>query len=95
MLYTERLHFFKRFRIRGVRNVVFYSLPTFGHFYSEISNWMADAPPGELCQVTALYTRFDLFQLASVVGNQMAAQMLSPDRMDRSVHMFVAGQPQE
>lgn len=36
MLYTERLHFYKRFDIKGVRNVIFYQLPSDPDFYQQV-----------------------------------------------------------
>ncbi|GMG28009.1 unnamed protein product [Ambrosiozyma monospora] len=42
MLYTERLHFYKRFELKGVRNVIFYGLPTDPIFYSEVLNFIVD-----------------------------------------------------
>ena len=38
MLYTERAHFFNRFRIGGVRHVVFYGVPSYAHFFPELVN---------------------------------------------------------
>lgn len=38
MLYSERFHFFMRRKIRGIRHLIFYQLPTFPHFYSEMCN---------------------------------------------------------
>lgn len=36
MVYTERLHFYKRYDIKGVRNIIFYQLPTDPQFYQQI-----------------------------------------------------------
>lgn len=41
MVYTERLHFYKRYDIRGVRNVFFYQLPTDPIFYGEVVGFLA------------------------------------------------------
>lgn len=42
MLYTERLHFYKRFDIKGVRNVVFYQLPSDPDFYKQVLKFIGD-----------------------------------------------------
>ncbi|KAG7733156.1 hypothetical protein KL948_001659 [Ogataea haglerorum] len=42
MLYTERLHFYKRYDIKGVRNVMFYGIPTDPSFYSEVLKFIVD-----------------------------------------------------
>ncbi|XP_026682408.1 digestive organ expansion factor homolog [Diaphorina citri] len=40
LLYSERFHFFRRIRVRGIRHIVFYEPPQFPHFYSELINFM-------------------------------------------------------
>lgn len=35
MLVTERFHFFRRYRIRGIRHLVFYGLPEFPEFFTD------------------------------------------------------------
>ena len=42
MLYTERLHFYKRFDLRGVRNVIFYQLPSDPDFYQQVLEFIAN-----------------------------------------------------
>ncbi|KAH3666088.1 hypothetical protein OGAPHI_004277 [Ogataea philodendri] len=42
LLYTERLHFYKRYDIRGVRNVMFYGIPSDPSFYSEVLKFIVD-----------------------------------------------------
>ncbi|CAH9119873.1 unnamed protein product [Cuscuta epithymum] len=73
MLYTERAHFYHRYKIRGVRNLIIYSLPERKEFYPEIVNMLQ----GTDC--TALYSRFDLIQLERIVGSTAAKRMVTSD----------------
>ncbi|XP_020526820.1 U3 small nucleolar RNA-associated protein 25 isoform X2 [Amborella trichopoda] len=56
MLYTERVHFYHRYKIRGIKDVIFYSLPERKDFYSEILN-IHGATENAFC--TVLFTEFD------------------------------------
>lgn len=40
LLYSGRAHFFRRYKIRGALNLIFYSLPEYPHFYSEFINML-------------------------------------------------------
>ncbi|MFT7813376.1 digestive organ expansion factor homolog [Arapaima gigas] len=93
LLFTERFHFYKRYTIKGIRNLIFYALPTYAHFYSEMCNMLrANGAAGESgWTCTVLYSRFDLRRLAAVAGADRAAQML---RSQKSVHLFVTGEEQ-
>jgi U3 small nucleolar RNA-associated protein 25 len=42
MLYTERLHFYKRFDIKGVRNIIFYQLPSDPDFYQQVLEFISN-----------------------------------------------------
>lgn len=46
MLLSERFHYFRRTRIRGVRHVVWFGPPSEAHFYSEILNWVGGSNAG-------------------------------------------------
>ncbi|KAL6080019.1 rRNA-binding ribosome biosynthesis protein utp25 [Balamuthia mandrillaris] len=83
MLYTERFHFFRRYKIKGIANVVFYALPQYPHFYSEVLNFMAES---DSSQCTVLYSKFDMFRLEGIVGSERAKLMLSSDKQ---AHMFI------
>lgn len=94
LLYTERFHFYHRYRIKGVRHVIFYALPTYGHFYPELCNLMqevyqnprADRVLGSVC---AIFSRFDQLRLARVLGSSRAASIISASK---DVHMYVTGE---
>ncbi|KAM9788129.1 U3 small nucleolar RNA-associated protein 25 homolog [Syngnathus typhle] len=90
MLFTERFHFYKRYTIKGIQNLIFYGLPTFPHFYSEVCNMLAAGAQGQEASwtCTALYSRFDAHKVAAITGAQRAAQML---HSNKSLHLFVTG----
>ncbi|XP_054984181.1 U3 small nucleolar RNA-associated protein 25 homolog isoform X1 [Sorex araneus] len=90
LLLTERFHFYKRYTIKGVRNLIFYQLPTYGHFYSELCTMLGAVDTGgQAWTCTALYSRYDAQRLAAVVGAERAAQML---QSTKSVHLFITGE---
>ncbi|XP_060610330.2 U3 small nucleolar RNA-associated protein 25 homolog [Anolis sagrei] len=91
LILTERFHFYKRYSIRGIRNLIFYELPTYPHFYSEVCNMMKLAGSGEESTLTCtvLYSKYNAQRLAAVVGVERAAQML---QSSKNVHLFVTGE---
>ncbi|NXN08071.1 DIEXF factor, partial [Indicator maculatus] len=91
LLFTERFHFYKRYMIKGIRNLIFYELPTYSHFYSEICNMMKATDNGvdATWTCTVLYSKYDAQKLAAVVGIERAAQML---QSKKNVHLFVTGE---
>ncbi|KAG1364177.1 U3 small nucleolar RNA-associated protein 25 [Cocos nucifera] len=77
MLYTERAHFYHRYKIRGVQNLFIYSLPERKEFYPEIIN-MLDGSKDMMCNV--LFSHFDLIRLERIVGTSAAKRMLTSDK---------------
>ncbi|WOL17177.1 U3 small nucleolar RNA-associated protein 25 [Canna indica] len=77
MLYTERAHFYHRYKIRGIQNLIIYSLPERKEFYPEMIN-MLDESKNMTCSV--LFTRFDQLRLERIVGTGAAKRMLSSDK---------------
>ncbi|XP_021377988.1 digestive organ expansion factor homolog isoform X2 [Mizuhopecten yessoensis] len=91
LLYTERAHFFKRFKVRGIHHIVFYELPTYPHYYSELCNMIQDLrslKEGDTCTCTALYTQYDAQKLADIVGTNRTSIMINSTK---TTHMFVTG----
>ncbi|KAK9412057.1 digestive organ expansion factor like [Crotalus adamanteus] len=90
LIITERFHFYKRYSIRGIRNLIFYELPTYPHFYNEICNMvkLAGMEGEATLTCTAFYSKYDAQKLAAVVGVERAAQML---QSSKNVHLFVTG----
>lgn len=92
LLYTERGHFFRRPRVKGIRHLVFYQPPAWPHFYPEMVNLMQPANQNprdglELnMSVTVLYTKYDVVQLAGIVATQNAQEMVASAK---KTHLFV------
>ncbi|XP_071454121.1 U3 small nucleolar RNA-associated protein 25 homolog [Hetaerina americana] len=95
LLYSERFHFFRRVRVKGIKHIIFYQPPTYPHFYSELCNFMQASYQRKNQQdshvsVAILYSQQDVEQLAGIVGSDRAAKMITA--VDRNVHMFVTGE---
>uniref|UniRef100_A0A674MBR7 U3 small nucleolar RNA-associated protein 25 homolog n=1 Tax=Takifugu rubripes TaxID=31033 RepID=A0A674MBR7_TAKRU len=90
VLFTERFHFYKRYTIKGIHNLIFYGLPSFPHFYSEVCNMLAAGGQGEEASwtCTTIYSRYDAHKLAAITGTQRAGQML---HSNKTVHLFITG----
>ena len=95
LLMTERFHFYHRYRIKGIRHILFYDLPSYGHFYPEIVHFLtlphaeekkkttnqADEP--STC--TALYAKEDALKLAYILGQNAVTDLLSSEK---KIHLF-------
>ncbi|XP_034107583.1 U3 small nucleolar RNA-associated protein 25 homolog [Drosophila albomicans] len=83
MLYSERAHFFRRTRIKGVRNLIFYQPPNFPSFYSELINLMLETNQNprdglqNVMNVKILFTKYDVLSLSNIVGNENAMKVIS------------------
>lgn len=82
MLYTERAHFYHRRFIRGVQDILFYSLPSHSNFYYEIVNFLEPQGGGGLVpgtshgKVSVMYDKYEALTLERTVGAARAAKML-------------------
>lgn len=92
LLYSERSHFYRRHRIKGVRHLVMYGPPVFPNFYPEMVNLMAnenqnrkDGVDPSTMTVTVLYTMFDSYYLSEILGTQRASSII---QAPRSVYRF-------
>lgn len=85
--------FLFRYTIKGIHNLIFYGLPTYPNFYSEVCNMLqanvrdGGSLPSFTC--TALYSRYDAHRLAAITGADRAAQML---HSKKPVHLFITGE---
>ncbi|KAI5969586.1 UTP25 [Candida margitis] len=77
MLYTERLHYFRRYEISGVKNIIMYAPPTNPIFYKELIRFIAKSVFKDECDlnlvtVKILYSKWDATALDRIVGNERA-----------------------
>lgn len=93
ILYSERAHFFRRIRVKGVRHIIMYQPPMWNNFYPEMINLMQEVnqnPRDDIVKnsmsVTVLYTKYDILQLSAIVGHDNVAKMLASKKL---THMFM------
>ncbi|KNC70966.1 hypothetical protein SARC_16500, partial [Sphaeroforma arctica JP610] len=79
MLTTERFYFYRRYRIRGMHNIVFYDPPTNPLFYPELINTME---PEVDASVTVLYTKFDGSRLERLVNKTRATTLITSPKTE-------------
>jgi U3 small nucleolar RNA-associated protein 25 len=95
LLYTERYHFYNRVRVGGVQHIIFYQLPYYGEFYSEIVNTIEAGQArgkvqgdlrnsGDSTSCTVLYSPFDAYVLERVLGTSRCKKLLSGSPSERA-----------
>jgi len=95
MLYTERAHFFRRFRLKGIGHIIFYQLPQYPHFYSELCDFIQEGFQNRRVRlrknssVNVIYCKYDAPRLSAVVGTERAAHMITSEK---KVHAFISGE---
>ena len=80
---TERLHFFRRYRVNKIRHLVFYGLPTYNEFYAELINMMNAQCPD--ITVLTIYCEYDVLALQRIVGSRNASVLLKSDDFKQTV----------
>ena len=82
LLYTERAHHFRRYRIKGVKKIVMYGLPENPVFYRDLLEGCIGGSISEGAvsirdtTVKVLFSRLDRIKLERVVGSSRYASML-------------------
>ncbi|KAI0032904.1 digestive organ expansion factor [Vararia minispora EC-137] len=78
LLISERFHFYHRYKIRGIRNLVFYGPPDHASFYTEFLSLPFVEPDVDVSDVTCrvIYSKFDWFRLERIAGTKEAGALL-------------------
>jgi len=78
LLISERFHFYRRYKIRGIRNLIFYGPPDHPQFFTELLSYpfLDDGvePSDVTCRI--LYCKYDWFRLERIVGTDAASGLI-------------------
>uniref|UniRef100_A0ACD5U5U9 Uncharacterized protein n=2 Tax=Avena sativa TaxID=4498 RepID=A0ACD5U5U9_AVESA len=77
LLYSERSHFFHRYKIRGGDHLIVYSLPGRKDFYPELVNMLGES---ENTKCNVLFSPLDILKLERIVGTSSARRLISSDK---------------
>lgn len=76
LVYTGRAHFFNRYRLRGMRHLVIYGVPTHPEIYPELVNLLEEGSSEGSVSCLTLFTPFEKMALSRVVGTERAERMI-------------------
>lgn len=81
MLYSARLHHYRRYGIKGTRTVIFYGLPDNPQFYQEFVRSLARTViehqiDPDLLRVHVLFSKWDALKLERIVGTHRMAPLI-------------------
>jgi U3 small nucleolar RNA-associated protein 25 len=89
LLYSERAHHFRRYRLKGVQRAVFYGLPENPLFWPEVAGFLGvedsmDERGGGKGSIKAIFSKWDILKLERIVGTERVKKLVA----DRGGDMF-------
>ncbi|KAL4074091.1 hypothetical protein V8B97DRAFT_1938099 [Scleroderma yunnanense] len=71
LLISERFHFYRRYKIRGIRNIIFYGPPDHPQYFSEFLSYpfLDDGVDAGDVSCRVLYCKYDKFRLERILGS--------------------------
>ncbi|KAL4265866.1 U3 small nucleolar RNA-associated protein 25 [Pleurotus pulmonarius] len=78
LLISERFHYYRRYKIRGIRNLIFYGPPDHPQYFTELLSYPFLDDGVEASDVTCrvLYNKYDWFRLERVAGTEAALELI-------------------
>ncbi|KAH8119429.1 digestive organ expansion factor [Phellopilus nigrolimitatus] len=78
LLISERFHFFRRYKLRGVRNLLFYGLPDHVQYYAELlaCPFLDEGVESSDVNCRALYCKYDWMRLERISGTEGALELV-------------------
>ncbi|OAX39772.1 DUF1253-domain-containing protein [Rhizopogon vinicolor AM-OR11-026] len=72
LLISERFHFYRRYKIRGIRNLIFYGPPEHPQFFSELLSFpfLDDGVEASDVVSRVIYSKYDKFRVERIVGTK-------------------------
>ncbi|KAI9571122.1 digestive organ expansion factor [Boletus coccyginus] len=79
LLISERFHFYRRYKIRGIRNILFYGPPTHPQFFPEFLTYpfLDDGVDSSDVTCRVACCRYDWFKLERILGSRGAKEVLN------------------
>jgi U3 small nucleolar RNA-associated protein 25 len=76
---TNRLTVLCRYKLRGIRNLVFYAPPDHPQFYSEFLSYpfLDDGVQAEDVTCKVLYSKYDYMRLERIVGTAAVGELIN------------------
>lgn len=82
LLYSERAHHFRRYRLKGVQRVVFYGIPENPIFWTEVVAFLGLSHSGTQDgggrgAVRAMFSKWDVLKLERIVGTERVKKLVA------------------
>jgi U3 small nucleolar RNA-associated protein 25 len=82
LLYSERAHHFRRYQLKGVQRIVFYSVPENPIFWAEVVGFLglkdSGSPDGGgKGAVRALFSKWDVLKMERIVGTERVKNLVA------------------